>query len=259
MSDQETYVDKINKLLRKAESTTPEEAELLFAKAAELMAKYQIDEAMLKAREPKTRGTVQREKFYSISIWRFPIADLKWRIAVAMGLKAIKLTSDIWREVDGKVYKQNEQYEMFGFPEDLAHFKMIITSLEVQMLRAELAWWGQNEYLYKGMKKSQQHTARRGFMFAFAQGAAAKYAEVGRKAKQEAVAEHGTGVELVLRDKSLEIADAYHKAYPETRKVNDKKSRGDAWAQTKGYEAGRRADVGQTGLSGEGQKKELTS
>lgn len=256
--DQEKFVDRINKLLRKAESTTPEEAELLFAKAAELMAKYQIEEAMLKAREPKARGSVQREKFYSVSIWRFPIAEMKWRIAMAMGLKVIKLESNIWREVNDKLYKENEQYEMFGFPEDLEHFKMIVTSLEVQMLRAELAWWQKNEQHYKHEKKSAQHNVRRGFMFAFAQGAAAKYQEVGRKAQKEAEAEHGSdSVALVLRDKSLEISDVFSKAYPSTRRVADKKNRGDAWAQSSGYEAGQRADVGQTGLAGDREKGQI--
>lgn len=251
MSEKESYVDKINKLLRKAESTTPQEAELLFAKAAELMAKYAIDEAMLKAREPQTRGTVQRETFISVSIWRYPIAEMKWRIGMAMGLKVIKLGTPSWVEVNGRVYKENEQYEMFGFPEDLEHFRMIITSLEVQMFRAELAWWKENEYLYKGQSKSKQHQARRGFMFAFGQGAATKYSEVGRKAQKEAEREHGAdSVALVLRDKSLEIQDAFRKAYPVTRKAADRKSRGDSWAQGAGYEAGRNADVGQTGLGG---------
>jgi hypothetical protein len=257
MSD-DKKINVINGLLRKAESTTPEEAELLFAKAAELMAKYQIDEAMLRAQQPQARGTVQREKFVTVSIWRYPVAEMKWRVATAMGLKVIKLHSNEWVEVDGKLYKETERHEMFGFQEDLDHFKMIIQSLEIQMLRAELAWWSQHSDAYRSQTKSAQHKARRGFMFGFAGGAAEKYAEVGRKAKAEAEKEHGTsGVELVLRDKSLAIQDAFHEAYPSTRSVADRKSRGDVFANSKGREAGRNADVGTAGVGG--SRKSLPS
>jgi hypothetical protein len=254
---QEKYVDKINGLLRKAESTTPEEAELLYAKAAELMAKYQIDEAMLMAKEHKARGTVQSEKFVSVSIWRFPINELKWRVAMAMGLKVIQLQKDIWREVNGKTYKENEVLDIFGFNEDIEMFKMLITSLEIQMMRAENTWWQEHAHLYTNISKSKQHNTRRGFMFAFAQGAASKYTEVGRKAQKQAEAEHGSeSVALVLRDKSLEIADAFKSAYPHTKSTSDRKSRGDAYAQSAGYVAGQNADVGQSGV-GSGSAKQL--
>ena len=255
MTQQEKYAEKINALLRKAESTTPEEAELLFAKAAELMAKYQIDEAMLHAKQPEARGTVQRERFVSISIWRFPINELKWRIAMAMGLKVIQLQKDIWREVGGKTYKQNEHLEVFGFKGDLDLYKVLITSLEIQMMRAENTWWQEHSHLYSRESHSAQHRVRRGFMFAFSKGAQAKYTELNKKAEKAAEAEHGTSVALVLRDKSLEIQDAFKSAYPHTSTVKDRMGRGDAYAQSAGYVAGQNADVGQSGVTKGAQKQ----
>jgi hypothetical protein len=257
MTDQEKYAEKIAALLRKAESTTPEEAELLFEKAAELMEKYKISEAMLNAAKPEVRGTVQRQRYVTVNIWRFPVAEMKWRIAKAMGLQVIKLRGDdFFKEVNGRKYKQYEEYEMFGFESDLRHFEMIITSLEVQMLRAELAWWEEHKSLYAHESKAAQHKYRRGFMFGFAQGAAAKYAEVGRKAKQEAIAADTSGsTELVLRDKSLEIADAFKKAYPLTISVRDRMSRGDMFAHGSGDAAGRKADIGNN--VGSGNAKQL--
>jgi len=253
---QEKWTETIGKLLRKAESTTPEEAELLFAKAAELMAKYQITEAMLHAAKPEARGTVQREIFTSVSIWRYPINELKWRLAIAMGLKVILLEKNVWQEVGGKTYKENERIEVFGFKQDLDLFKLLITSLEIQMMRAENTWWIDHSDLYSRETKSRQHNVRRGFMFAFAQGAAVKYAEVGKKAQEEAEQEYeGTSVALVLRDRSLEIQDAFKAAYPVTSKSKDKKNRGDAYAQSAGYVAGKNADIGQTGVSGAGRKQ----
>lgn len=244
----ESMIDKINKLLRKAESCEPAEAELFFAKASELMAKYQIDEAMLEASKPQARGGVVHEEFVSVSIWRFPISELKWRTAMAMNLKVIQKWSE-WREVGGKLYKQTEIHDVFGFQSDLDHFKLIITSLEIQMMRAENTWWDQNATHYSHESPSAQHRARRGFMFAFAQGAAAKVTEAGKKARQTADEQYGgESVALVLRDKSLEIADAFKAAYPLTKKSKDRKGRGDGWAQAEGYKAGRNADIGQSGV-----------
>ena len=202
-----------------------------------------------------SRGEVLRKEFVSVSIWRFPIAEMKWRLAQAMGLQVIKLSFGGWREVNGKVYKETEVYEMFGFREDLESFEILVTSLELQMMRAENAWWQEHSRLYAHETKAGQHKARRGFMFGFASGAAAKYAEVNRKATADA--SKTDGVALVLRDKSLAIRDAFKDAYPSTRSVADRKSRGDAFAGSKGREAGRNADVGGTSVGG-GSRKQLT-
>src|ERR1035437_7569358 len=56
MTSNNTLLERVRKLLAKAESagTTPPEAEALTAKAAELMAKYGIDRALLAAARPET-------------------------------------------------------------------------------------------------------------------------------------------------------------------------------------------------------------
>jgi len=55
-------LDRVRKLLAKAEdeSCTPPEAEALTAKAAELMAKYGIDRALLAAVRPETDAPASR-------------------------------------------------------------------------------------------------------------------------------------------------------------------------------------------------------
>ena len=55
-------LDRVRKLLAKAEAVgvTPHEAEALTAKAAELMAKYGIDRALLAADEPETDRPANR-------------------------------------------------------------------------------------------------------------------------------------------------------------------------------------------------------
>jgi len=56
MTSDNPLLERVRKLLAKAESagTTPPEAEALTAKAAELMAKYGIDRALLAAARPET-------------------------------------------------------------------------------------------------------------------------------------------------------------------------------------------------------------
>src|SRR5580698_10567390 len=56
-------LDRVRKLLAKAEGegVTPEEAQALTAKAAELMAKYGIDRALLAARRPETDHPADRQ------------------------------------------------------------------------------------------------------------------------------------------------------------------------------------------------------
>ena len=58
MSIDNDLLDRVRKLLAKAEDEgcTPEEAEALTAKAAELMARYGIDRALLGALRPETDG-----------------------------------------------------------------------------------------------------------------------------------------------------------------------------------------------------------
>ena len=90
---EKNYADMINKLLRKAESTTPEEAEALFAKAQELMVKYAIDEAMLNAAKGKQRekDDIIAFEMVSVSMYRYAIGEMKWRVAQANGARVIKL------------------------------------------------------------------------------------------------------------------------------------------------------------------------
>jgi hypothetical protein len=62
MTSDNTLLERVRKLLAKAEAggTTPAEAEALTAKAAELMAKYGIDRALLAAARPETDQPADR-------------------------------------------------------------------------------------------------------------------------------------------------------------------------------------------------------
>src|SRR5437868_13324419 len=102
---QDKWADKIAALLRKAESTTPEEAELLMAKAQELMAKYAIDEAMLNAaRGVKDRKAdpIMWDEFVTVGIYRHALYMIDYYVLLVFGCKPIELSGSPWRTVDGK-------------------------------------------------------------------------------------------------------------------------------------------------------------
>ena len=253
MSTKESYADKIAKLLRKAESTTPEEAELLFAKAQELMTKYAIDEAMLNAARGTSREKepIAHEEFVVVGQYRAALMYLTWYIMLNNGLKGIQLNSPGWRKVGEKVYKENIVLMAVGFKSDVDAARLLATSLELQAYRAESVWWKENSHLYVGDGR-QTRLIRRGFFMAFAEGVNVKLKEATRRGKEAAEEEHGrTGVELVLRDKSLAVADEFSKLYPSVRSKKSRQDQGDAYARQHGYAAGQNADVGQPSIRGQ--------
>src|SRR5688572_5573226 len=70
---EDTIIDKITKLLAKAESTTPEEAEALTAKATELMMRWSIDEAVIEARRV---GAGKVDQVVEKKIW---VSGIYWK------------------------------------------------------------------------------------------------------------------------------------------------------------------------------------
>lgn len=260
MTIQETWADKISKLLRKAESTdSAEEAEAFYSKAQELMAKYAIDEAMLAAaRDFKDVGAnpIIKQEFVIYGIYRYPLMNLCFAVLRNNGLKAVLLYGSPWRTVGGRVYKETQVLDAVGYKTDLERASLLYTSLQLQALRAENIWWKEHKPLYSHLKPSKQHQARRGFLFAFAEGANKKLAEATQRGKKAAETEHGSdSVALVIRDKSLKVQDEFNKHYPSTVSLKDRKNHGDQFARSHGYEAGQRADVGQSNLGG--NRKEI--
>lgn len=246
------YADKIAALLRKAESTPhPEEAESFFTKAAELMAKYAIDEAFLAQREGrKADDQYAEEEFVTIGIYRHALYWIDCYCLWAAGCELYEITRAGARVVDGRRYAQTRVVVGCGYKSDLDRARMLATSLKLQAMRAEISWWDANEYRYEWDTKGNQHAARRGFMLAFAQGAWSIMTKKNEAAQKEAAKEHGeTSVALVLANKSDMVRYEFEKRHPDLRKgrasrMND----GGYEARAAGYSEGKRADVGKSGV-----------
>ena len=120
-------LDRVRKLLAKAEAegVTPAEAEALTAKAAELMARYGIDRAMLGALRPESDQPADRV-FDLDNPWAAVKAHLLSGLAGALRCQCILLNK---REPGSRLH-------VFGYASDLERADILFTSLLVQMARA---------------------------------------------------------------------------------------------------------------------------
>jgi hypothetical protein len=239
---QDTYADKIAKLLAKAESTTPQEADALIAKAQELMTKYAIDMALVDAlragkerREEIIEAIVEYAGTYRMATWR-----LAHTVATANNCRTM-LADDTRERVS--------HLHVIGFESDVERVRMLDASLQIQMARALNAWAPENtQYL----DRNQKFAARRQFMFSFTQGVKEKLSTGSAAGERAAKKEHGsTSVELVLKSRKDSVNDWMDEQYGRSlRAVKRNYKAGSMSAHSAGLSAGRSADVGNPKVGG---------
>ena len=224
-------LDRVRKLLAKAEDEgcTPEEAEALTAKAAELMARYGIDRALLGALRPETDRPADR-KFRFEAPWADVKAHLLAALATALRCQCVQTQTE-----DGP------RLHVFGYSSDLERAEILFTSLLVQMARA----------LAKQVVPAYGNSAkawRRSWMLGYCAAVVARV----RAAEEEAVAaagaddpaaDAGSSAAVVLADRSLTVRLQVSAAYPRLKKKRVTYS-GSGYGD--GYREGEKADIGGT-------------
>jgi Protein of unknown function (DUF2786) len=225
---------RVRKLLAKAEDAgvTAAEAQALTAKAAELMAKYGIDRALLAAERPETDRPADRVIDVG-NPWARVQAHLLCGLASALRCQCVILP----RPGPGA------RIHMFGFSSDLERTDVLYTSLLVQM------WQGLATAQVPAWSRSPR-AWRRSWLLGFAAAVVARV----RAAEQEvtsrataAEARSGSQTALVLADRALVIRRNIEQAYPVTRKSQVTYS-GSGYSA--GYTQGQRADIGTARLRG---------
>ena len=123
---QADLLDRVRKLLAKAEAegVTQHEAEALTAKAADLMARYGIDRALLGAIRPETDRPTDRV-FTLVNPWGDVKRQLLAGLATALRCQCVQT-----RTAEGT------RLHVFGYASDLERADVLFTSLLVQMARA---------------------------------------------------------------------------------------------------------------------------
>jgi hypothetical protein len=234
-------LDRVRKLLAKAEAegVTVAEAQALTAKAAELMAKYGIDRALLAATRPETDRPDNRiVDIYNP--WARVQAHLFCGLAAALRCQCILLPA-----------RAGQRVHIFGYASDIERTDMLYTSVLIQM------WHG----LIAADVPAQADGVRawrRSWLLGFAAAVIAKVRTAEQRAEQAASAVPGgdsSRAALVLADRSLVIRQNVAHAYPHTRKAKVTYT-GSGYGA--GYAQGKRADIG-TGRVGRGRSRALSS
>jgi hypothetical protein len=226
-------LDRVRKLLTKAEDEgcSPAEAEALTAKAAELMARYGIDRALLGALRPETDRPADR-----VFTLDNPWGDVKRHLLAGLAT-ALRCQCVQTRPAEGT------RLHVFGYTSDLERADILFTSLLVQMARA-LA-----KQAVPGAG-GEARAWRRSWMLGFAAAVVTRV----RAAEETAVAAAeggaddaaaGASAALVLADRSLVVRRQVASAYPRLRKTRVTYSGG---GYGDGYREGQKADIGSTKL-----------
>jgi hypothetical protein len=236
----ERLLERVRKLLAKAEAegVTVAEAQALTAKAAELMAKYGIDRALLAARRPETDRPADRVVVV-YNPWARMQAHLLSGLASALRCQCILLTSSAGLRV-----------HLFGYASDLERADVLYTSVLLQM------WHGLAAADVPARARSVR-AWRRSWLLGFAAAVIARVSAAERDAEQSATAAptgRTSSAALVLADRALVIRQNVTRAYPNTRAARLTYS-GTGYGD--GYAHGRRADIGAARVSG-GRARALT-
>jgi hypothetical protein len=237
----ERLLDRVRKLLAKAEAdgVTVAEAQALTAKAAQLMAKYGIDRALLAARQPETDKPGNRI-VETYNPWARVQAHLLCGLAAALRCQCILLPSPAGQRV-----------HMFGYASDLERADVLYTSVLIQM------WHGLATADVPAAAPSVR-AWRRSWLLGFAAAVIARVRAAEQNAERSAEAtparDGSSSAALVLADRALVIRQHVAHAYPVTRTARVTYS-GSGYGD--GYAQGKRADIG-AGRVGSRRARALT-
>jgi hypothetical protein len=237
MPDQDSMLAKIRALLAKAEAEgcTPPEAELLTAKAAELMAKYGIDRARLGALHPET-DKLSSKIIDCPNPWGQVHAHLLCGVAAALRCQVVLLGT----RAGGRVH-------VFGYESDLERTELLYTSLMLQMasaLRVTGAPGGARPpFLEGGRLKAWNRSWLLGFSSAVTYRLKAAEQRATQHAEQEDAASSGPSTALVLADRSVAVKAQVQQEYTNLRPSRITYS---GRGYRDGHAAGQRADIGGT-------------
>ena len=198
---------KVRKILAKAEdpAATPEEAETYTAKAAELVAAYGIDRALLAQAEPGSDVVGDRVVLLDPP-YALDKAGLLSSVAFRLRCRAVQRV----RYVDGE---KQISLHLFGYDSDLVRAEVLYTSLLLQATST----------LARTPVPYGEHVAayRRSWLSGFTAAVSRRLAVVEDRAQThaESAATRGRSVALVLADRSLAVSQAVEDEYPSLRKA----------------------------------------
>jgi hypothetical protein len=236
MLDHNALLARVRKLLAKAEdpAVTEAEADSYNNKAAELIARYGIDRAMLAAADADT-DEITTVKISLDNPYSRDRAGLLTNIAHPLRCRAL-----LHR------YGQTvNAVTVFGFRSDLERVELLFTSLLLQAttqltrVRPEHAPRGESLAAY-----------RRTWLHGFSGAVFARLQQSEENARREHTASSpgGESAELVLRDRNTLVKDAYDEQFGNLQSAPRRRLSGSGYLD--GHYAGERANLNTTGIRG---------
>ncbi len=250
----EPMLAKIRKLLAKAEdpATTPAEAESYTAKAAELVAAYGIDRALLASTDP-TSDTVGDRVVSLDAPYRRDKAELLATVASALRCQVVRRQRWVGEGRELSLH-------LFGFGSDLERAELLYTSLLLQaagaMSRAVVPA-GESVAAYRrswlaGFSRAVGQRLREAERQAEHARAAAREsadgAEGGRGSSSDRGAPAPGALSLVLADRGARVEQAVQAEYPNLGRARRRTLSGSGAGS--GWAAGQRADLGGARVGG---------
>ncbi|MGH9074801.1 MAG: DUF2786 domain-containing protein, partial [Acidimicrobiales bacterium] len=188
-------LERVRALLAKAESTTfTEEAEALSAKAAELMARYAIDRAVLEHDNGSAPGAIRLGVDNPYASAKSLLLD---RVATANRCRAV------WSHALGFS-------TLIGYEAEREVVELLYTSLLVQATRALAAAGPQVDH--RG--RSRTRSFRQSFLVGYAVRIGARLQAAADSGAAAATAEHGSSLLPVLAARDLAVDQACDAAFP---------------------------------------------
>jgi hypothetical protein len=241
-SSDSAVLAKIRKILAKAEdpAATPEEAETYTAKAADLIAAYGIDRALL-AEEVPGSDVVGDRVVVLDAPYALDKASLLSGVAHALRCQAVRRIRYVGPDATKQV-----SIHLFGFDSDLARVELLFTSLLLQAT-TRLARTSAPPY-------ESVAAYRRSWLAGFTGAVTHRLRLAESRAGQDAErardddARAGRSVELVLADRSVAVAGAVDSEYPHLTSARRRQLSGSGGRS--GWAAGERADLGGPRVSG---------
>lgn len=231
MNDDNPILSKVRKLLALAEdpAATEHEAETYTAKAAQLIADYGIDRALLAASDPGSDPLGDRVINLDAP-YAADKGDLLSTVAARLRCRAVARSR---RTVAGKELSLH----LFGHAADLERTEILFTSLLLQTATA----------LSRTPVPPDEHKAafRRSWLGGFRMAVGDRLAQAETRAEADARDRYraaGTSTGLVLADRSAQVETVMEAAYPHLRVARARSLSGSGGAE--GWAAGQRADLG---------------
>jgi hypothetical protein len=231
----DTVLEKVRKLLAKAEDPgcTVEEAAALNDKAAELIAKYGVDRALLAVARPDT-DVVGDRVVSVVAPYALDKSGLLATVAAALRCRSVRRRTG----------QAGYTIHLFGFDSDLERVELLFTSLLVQaslgLATEPVPAW------------DTPAAFRRSWLLGFSRAVGQRLCEAEQRAASEPTPEGGgPSLALVLADRSQIVDRRVSEAYPNLATAAPRRLIGTGLDG--GYAAGRRADLGGTSLERRGR------